>query len=500
MAARLILANCLLFFSAVRMATGQDGSVTMPAKARAEELNQRGTESIQANKFEEAKALFIQAIHDDPQLPDTYENLALLFLLEGDDTNAYGWAVRLVAINPDSYNGRFVAGVAAINQDKFWRARDYLGPLVAHDASDPLAIAAYTTALERTGDKRTESRMRTKLSSLTVDEHDALLAGQIFRESDLRDAAEKWLEAAVERPQQSRQEQVLCMLAAIYADQSRNAEAAALYEKALKISPGDVNVLVELSEIERQGGEREKSLAHLYTAKTLAATDGSTLLLFSQVCMRRHMYVDARDALEKVVAGDPHNREAWYQLGLAQFRIGEAESAAEDFRKALHLDPGDEWSRVGLGAVLATVGRGQEAMVELTRALKRDPHCSAAYYYLAQIHRNQGQLALASKELELAVLHAQQDARPLAALGQVQLARHDLRAARISLQRAIELDYTSATAHYNMAMLFRATGEIEEAKKEIELYKEYQEQESKKGIVGLARKGEWDYAGFMPSN
>jgi tetratricopeptide (TPR) repeat protein len=147
------------------------------------------------------------------------------------------------------------------------------------------------------------------------------------------------------------------------------------------VRPDNVDALVELSELERTLGEREKSLSHLYAAKKLAATDASTLVHFSQVCMRRSMYVDARDALTKVVAVDPFNRHAWYQLGLAQFRIGETEAAQTDFKTALGLDEHDEWSRVGLGAVLMSLGHSKDAAVEFQRVLQRNPRSAAAHYY-----------------------------------------------------------------------------------------------------------------------
>ena len=188
--------------------------------------------------------------------------------------------------------------------------------------------------------------------------------------------------------------ELLYLLAARYAEQGRVKDACALYSKMLEVSPGSVDALVELSELERVLGQQEKSSKHLYAAKTLAATDISTLLHFSQVCMRRRMYVDARDALKKVVIQNAHNQHAWYQLGLAQFRLGETQEAETDFKAALALDGNDEWSRVGLGAVLLSTSRQHEAEAEFDRALQHDPRHAAAHYYLAQIHRAEGKSRL----------------------------------------------------------------------------------------------------------
>ena len=94
--------------------------------------------------------------------------------------------------------------------------------------------------------------------------------------------------------------------------------------------------------------------------------------------------------------------------------------------------------------------------------------------------------------------YAKDDARPWAALGQLQLARHDLSSAHLSLLKAIELDPQFAVAHYQMAAT--ATGKQAEAAKELELFNKYHDEENKKGIVGLVSEGKWDYAGYLPPN
>jgi tetratricopeptide (TPR) repeat protein len=484
----------------VHAALAQSGPVNERIKAQAQELNQRGTADIRAGRIEEASALFLRAIQLDPKLSDAYENLTLLFLLEGDDAKADGWAVRLLSFQPDSYHGGFVAGIAAINQHRFLRARTFLSRIVGRDSSDPLAIAALAMVLKKSGDRAAAARLEKEMSGVIIESHDVLLACQIFRENELKNTAEKWLETAIHSGGTPSTSDMLYTLATIYEDDGRNDDAASLYRKVLTTSPNNINALVELSELERKQGDDQQSLAHLYTAKTLAAGDNTTLIHFSQVCVRRHMYVDARDALQKVVAGDPHNREAWYQLGLAQYRIGEADAAANDFKEALTLAPDDEWSRIGLGAVLSAVGHQQQATAEFARVLTGDPRSGAAYYYLARIHRDEGKLSLALGELQLAVKYAGNDARPLAALGQLEIILHNFPSARRSLEKAIQVDPASATAHYTLAMLLRSAGKSQEAKNEIALYKKYHDEEDKQGIVGLVRQGEWDYPGFMPLN
>lgn len=478
----------------------QSESKSEAAIARAIELNRQGRDCIAAKQFEQAKALFKRAIQSNSRLSDAYENLALLLLLDGDDSAAEHTARKLLGLAPDNYNARFVAGVAAINRNSLRRGRDFLAPLVWSGARDPLVTTAYEVALNAGGEKAEAARLSATSAKLKVETPDALLAGQIFRQPKLKAIAQKWMEASISNADDAVNPDLLYVLATKYAEQGRTADAVALYTRLLESDSINVDALVELSELERAIGQNEKSNMHLYAAKTAAATDPSALVHFSQICMRRHMYVDARDALKKVIAQDQLNRYAWYQLGLAQFRIGEPEAAEKAFRASLALDEYDEWPRIGLGAVLLSTSRPSEAAVEFQRVLQRDRHCAAAHYYLGQLYRAAGDIPHALRELQQAVDDASEDARPWAALGQLQLAQHDLLAARESLQKAIGIDPGYAPAHYHIAMLLNAIGEKAAALKEFELFNKYHEEEMKKGIVGLVSEGKWDYAGFLPSN
>jgi tetratricopeptide (TPR) repeat protein len=492
---------CLGSFGAgVRLAAQGTSVQNDEARAKAMALDKDGVASILAKRFLHANALFKQAIQIDTTLMDAHENLALLLLLEGDDAAAETEARRLLALDPKNYNGRLVAGIAAVNQEQFSKGVEILASMSAQDKGDPLVAVAYSVALQETGNEAEASRLRARLAHTSVTDQDAMLAGQLFRQAQMRNEAQGWLEAFVRRSDTSAKPDILYMLAGMYAEQGRNEEASALYERVLQSNPENVDALVELSELELKLGNKQDSLSHLYTAKTLSARDTSSLLHFSQICMRRRMYVDARDALQQLVSGSPENREAWYQLGLAQYRIGRADAAEKDFRTALRLDPSDEWSRVALGAVLMGTSRQDSAESEFYLVLAADPRCGAAHYYLAEIYRRRGELTAAQQQLEKAVLDAQQDARPLAALGELQSEQHHYAAARKSFDRAIALDPTSAVAHYHLASLLRSQGEKEEATKEIALFRKYHDQEKREGIVGLVRQGEWDYAGFLPAN
>ena len=509
MSGRVVLSHCFLAWLALASGVAQsnlipsDAQLKAGSKARmlqAAELNRQGQDCVAAKRFEQAKALFKRAIQSDPRISDAYENLSLVLLLEGDDADAGRAATKLLALAPSNYNGALVAGIAAINRNDFGTGKTYLVPLVHRGSDDPIVMAAYAIAQENSGVKAEGARLADRLAKQRVENSDALLAGQIFRQRELRAIAQNWMETSVSSSQGAEDSHLLYMLAAIYFEQGRFADASTLYGRILEKDPDNVDALLELSELERASGQQQKSDSHLYAAKAVVGTDIPSLIHLDGVLMRRRMYVDARDFLQKTVALDSYNEHAWYQLGLAQFRIGEEEAAETDFRVAVRLDENDVWSRIGLGAVLLNAGRHPEATAEFERVLKSSPRNPAAHYYLARIDREKGKIPLAFRELHQAVHLDSKDARPWAALGQFQLEQNLLSSARVSLRKAIELDPQYSTAHYQLAMLLRRTGEQAEATREIALFQKYHDEENKKGIMGLVSKGKWDYAGFLPAD
>ena len=48
---------------------------------------------------------------------------------------------------------------------------------------------------------------------------------------------------------------------------------------------------------------------------------------------------DAKKSLRAALALDPHNAQAWYNLGLAQHADNETEAALASFQQAVKFDP-----------------------------------------------------------------------------------------------------------------------------------------------------------------
>lgn len=84
--------------------------------------------------------------------------------------------------------------------------------------------------------------------------------------------------------------------------------------------------------------------------------------------------------LREVLATDPTNELALFNLGLLSMRSNQFEKAVERFRQVLKLSPANTKAQFYLGVSLAQTGKNKEALevLEKVKAVEKDPSIQAA--------------------------------------------------------------------------------------------------------------------------
>ena len=84
--------------------------------------------------------------------------------------------------------------------------------------------------------------------------------------------------------------------------------------------------------------------------------------------------------LREVLATDPTNEVALFNLGLLSMRSNQYEKAIERFRQLLKVRPANFKARFYLGVSLAQTGKNKEALEELSivKQQEKDPTIQAA--------------------------------------------------------------------------------------------------------------------------
>jgi tetratricopeptide (TPR) repeat protein len=114
------------------------------------------------------------------------------------------------------------------------------------------------------------------------------------------------------------------------------------------------------------------------------------------------LYKEAVPELESATAEGIGGAEAFYYLGVALYRTGDAARAIDAFQTAIERDTDYLWPRYEMGLVYFNQKEYDSAEAQLTRAVGIDPDYTWAWHYLGRTYEAKGQPAKAVEALEKA--------------------------------------------------------------------------------------------------
>jgi Tfp pilus assembly protein PilF len=189
-------------------------------------------------------------------------------------------------------------------------------------------------------------------------------------------------------------------------------------------------------------------------------------------------YADAIKWLEKAVAFDSKNKDAWYYLGRAYYTRSQLNEARKAFRMVLELDPRNAKAENNLGLILESDAKPSAAIDAFQKAIawqEDEPHLSEQpYVNLGSLLIDQGNVKAAIDPLQKAVKLAPENAYCRLRLGTAYLRAGEFGGAQRELEKAIQIDPNDATAHYQLGKLFKEIHAPERAKAEFQRTEELQ--------------------------
>jgi len=169
---------------------------------------------------------------------------------------------------------------------------------------------------------------------------------------------------------------------------------------------------------------------------------------------------------------DRRNVDEHTNLGIRYAEANELKEAERHFAAAASLAPSDPSTRNNYGAILMRLGRSEQARAEFEASLKLNPDQPSALTNLAQIYFDRGQpddLQMARTLLQRATKNTSDTeiSRALVItclkLGQVLMAKGDLRGAGRTLESAVASGLDDARIYAALAEVYEADGHYENA-------------------------------------
>jgi hypothetical protein len=125
----------------------------------------------------------------------------------------------------------------------------------------------------------------------------------------------------------------------------------------------------------------------------------------------------------------------------------------DSYEFRLHLNPADTEAHVKLGRALFSLGRTNEALAHLHKAVELQPQDDRAHYELGFIYLRQNHVPEAFQEFQNVIRQNPEDYEAFGSLGLICLATGRNEEARVYLEAALRLNPDDAVARRNLARL-----------------------------------------------
>jgi tetratricopeptide (TPR) repeat protein len=279
--------------------------------------------------------------------------------------------------------------------------------------------------------------------------------------------------------------------------------ARGLRDGSLERAAEDIAVAIELAP-ERAEPHRIQGLIYLAnrqpdaaakalrTAITLDPRDERSRLALADALVISGDLPAAKASLQDLLMVLPSSGRARYKLGLVSQRQGLYADAIRELTTAAGLKP-----LLGLNSVYQTIGalaRSQQlydaAIAAFSQRVDLIPNDAGAHHELGEMYFRQSRPTEALAEFTAAVMLNPTRADSHAAIGQVHLRGGNYAEAVAAARRAVALDSSHKEARYVLATSLVRMGNVDEGKRELEVYQRLQTDET------AARSRQLEIEGF----
>jgi putative PEP-CTERM system TPR-repeat lipoprotein len=240
--------------------------------------------------------------------------------------------------------------------------------------------------------------------------------------------------------------------------------ARELVQPLLNVAPRDVKVLLLAAGIETHAGSLTQAETLATKALQLAPDAESVRRLLAQIFLRSGQALKAREALAPLLDKPGVTAETLNLAGQASLQNGDAKSAESYFTRAAKLAPKDVVSRTSLALAQFARGHADVGFAQLQEVAASDKG-TVADMALISLKLRQRDYDGALRAVD--AMERKQPGKPVASQlrGQVQVARKDYAAARLSFAKALSLDPQYFPAAAGLATLDLRDKRPDEARK-----------------------------------
>lgn len=294
-------------------------------------------------------------------------------------------------------------------------------------------------------------------------------------------------------------------LGLLYFRHARYEEAIAVLEQGLKVAPKLSSAHALLGIAYFQTNKYEYARPHLEAALQANPLDDNAALLLAKDLVTLNDFDAAAERLHALAKRQPDNQEVWYLLGKVYMKLSEGalakmnaidpdsvlvhemsgeimegmknyDGALVEYKKAVDMAPTRPGTHYMLGNVYYQISAWDSAIEQFEAELRNDPSNCKAEALIGNIlleQRREDDKALAAIDKALALCPNLSQAHTDRGRALLKLNRTE--EAAKELQIAEQANPDDETTHFYLAQAYRAMGQGEQAKREMQLFSKLEE-------------------------
>lgn len=391
-------------------------------------------------EFDKSEFYFRRYLGDDTTSARWWYNLASFYMETGQTDKAADIYSRHTASSPNDDRGYL--GLAAIYEMKgdTVLADSVYKALASLRWNDAQLLSIISQSLIRLGDFEGAINLTRRITELFPDDYLTArrLALMLFSQGEFAasDSLMRLLATKV-----ADDPIPLYYMARIAQYDSNYVRAESLFEATLSLDDTLMEAWFGLAQVRSRMNGTEPALATLDTAITALPEDSLRFVLYQGVILSQsRRFAEAIDYYRRILASEPTNEVALFNLGAAYERTGRYDEAETEFRKLIRLSPNHDGALNYLGFMFADRGvKLKEAESLIKRALKNRPNTGAYLDSYAWVMYKMGKYKKALEYQEKAIKAESNEAELFDHLGDIYAALNDSVKAKESWRRALEL-------------------------------------------------------------
>ena len=165
--------------------------------------------------------------------------------------------------------------------------------------------------------------------------------------------------------------------------------------------------------------------------------------------------------LDRAIAEYPENYRAYYNLGVAQYRLGHMVEAEDAFQKSIDIAQGTfAPAEFGMGMILCQKSEFQQAETVIERGLEREPGSANGKYFLAWAQYGLNRLIEAERSLRQALVRNAKIAEAHLLLARIHQRQHNSYEVAQDLQSYLKLSPNGPDSEQAKRLLERTNEEL----------------------------------------